>query len=142
MNTKEYLSQLKTLDIQINMKMEHKRQLMIMATNVNCDTTRDWSSKNNHSDKVLSCIVKLDILEKEINEDIDRLVDLQTEILKRMRRLQNDTYRLVLEMIYVSGMTISKLAEKLNYSTRHTDRLHKSALAAFETEFGEEYAAS
>ena len=74
METKEYLSQLKLLDQRINSKIEQKRQTLELATKVTTDTTYDRVRGSSYGNKVLDCIEKLDMLEREITADIDRLV--------------------------------------------------------------------
>jgi RNA polymerase sigma factor (sigma-70 family) len=132
MDVRKYLSKLKIIDGQINSKIEQKRQVLALATCVTNDTTREKTGTNTASDHILNCIEKLDMLEREINRDIDQLVDLKIEISNVIKSLNNPTEKLVLELIYLCGKTVVEVADDMNYSERHIERIHKKALLSIE----------
>ena len=115
MDVKKYLLQLKMLDGQINSKIEQKRQVLALATCVTNDTTREKTGALTGSDHILNCIEKLDMLEREINKDIDRLVDLKIEVSDVIKSLNNPIERLVLELIYLCGTTVVQVADREGY---------------------------
>ncbi len=126
MTAKEYLSQYKALNSEINAKLEQKRQLFALATSVAPSTTH--GDCGNVSDKVGRTIAKLLDLEREINADIDRLVDLRREIEDVIAGVPDERLRMLLELRYVNGLTFEEIAENLDLSTVQIWRLHKIAL--------------
>lgn len=80
MTIKEYLSQAYRIDQRINSKLDQVqslRELTVKATSTLSDT---YSSGNGNKQKMESVIVKIIDLENEIDEEIDKLVDLKHEI--------------------------------------------------------------
>lgn len=126
MTAKEYLSQYKTLNGEINAKLEQKRQLFALATSVAPSNTHGGCG--NVSDKVGRTVAKLLDLEREINSDIDRLVDLRREIEDVIADVPDERLRMLLELRYVNGLTFEEIAENLDLSTVQIWRLHKIAL--------------
>ena len=68
-----------------------------------------------------------------VEEEIKSLLALQTEIKSQIAASTDDLrYRQILEMRYVSGLTMQEAADALNYSKRYAERLRAKALKAFE----------
>ena len=67
-------------------------------------------------------------LESEINDDIDQLVDLKTEIMRYMKRVNNPEYQTILELRYLCFKQWEEIADALGYTQRHTIRMHDLAL--------------
>lgn len=126
MTAKEYLSQYRTLNDEINAKLEQKRELFALATSVSPSTTHGGGG--NVSDKVGRTAAKLLDLELEINADIDRLVDLRWEIEEVIAGVPDERLRTLLELRYVNGLTFEQVAERMNYSVVQIRRLHKKSL--------------
>lgn len=126
MTAKEYLSQYKTLNGEINAKLEQKRQLFALATSVAPSNTHGGCG--NVSDKVGRTVAKLLDLEREINSDIDRLVDLRREIEDVIADVPDDRLRMLLELRYVNGLTFEQISQRMNYSCVQIRRLHKKSL--------------
>lgn len=126
MTAKEYLSQYKTLNSEINAKLEQKRQLFELAASVAPSATHGGSG--NVSDKVGRTAAKLLDLEREINADIDRLVDLRREIEAAIAGVPDERLRTLLELRYVNGLTFEQISRRMDYSFSQIRRLHKKSL--------------
>jgi len=61
--------------------------------------------------------------EKEINEDIDRLVDLKADIIETISQVDDPTGQLLLEMRYINGKTWEEVAMDLGFDRRWVLRL-------------------
>ena len=70
-------------------------------------------------------------LEREINRDIDQLVDLKAEAREALAQMPNPDESLILELRYFSRKTWEKIAEETGYSVRHVTRLHGRGLQHF-----------
>lgn len=133
MTAKEYLKQAKTLDMEINAKVEELHQLKLKAACVQgvAITERVVSSHDNSSNKTIDKIVDL---QNEINAEVDELVDLQAEIRAKIANVYNLTYISVLTNLYINCLTIEKTAEKMGSDRSTICRWHGQALQVFRKE--------
>lgn len=76
-------------------------------------------------------IIKKDELLHKILEEIDRKEKARQRINEALDAMTSETERTLLVLRYKRGMTFEKVAEEMDYSWRHTLRLHGSALAHF-----------
>ena len=127
MTTKEYLNKLRTLDKQIDSKLEQIDRLRSLAERVT--TTLSFTPKGaGGANRTDYCIERIWQLEKEVTEDIDRLVDMKSGIRGAIERVENDKYRLLLEYRYLCGNTWEQIAEKMRIDLRWVYRMHGRAL--------------
>jgi len=67
-------------------------------------------------------------LENEINDDIDKLLDLKAEITAVIETVEDEVLQLILLMRYINLKKWEYIAEKLNLEIRWLYRLHGRAL--------------
>ena len=67
-------------------------------------------------------------LEREINADIDRLVDLKAEARKAINAVSDPVQQLILELRYLCYKPWLEIAETIGYSEATVYRLHGEAL--------------
>ncbi len=133
MKVKEYLSQALWLDQKINSKLEQLETLRALATKVTAKLAEEKvSGGNNTKGHMENAVVKIVDLEKEINEDIDRLVDIKTEIMDTISQVDDPVCQLLLWMRYVSGKTWEEVAWELDYNDRTVFKIHGRALKKIE----------
>lgn len=96
MNAKEYLSQVMHIDQRINSKLEQVVKLRESATKATA-TLSDMPRPDTHSMQTMeNTICKIVDLEREINADIDALVDLKAQARRVISQLRNPDQQLVL----------------------------------------------
>jgi hypothetical protein len=130
MSTKDYLSQAYRIDQRINSKLAQVmclRDLLGKATGTLSGAPKA-ATPNLHS--MEDTIAKMVDLENEINEDIDALVDLKAEIMRRIKRVENKEYQTILELRYLCFKRWEEVSVELGYSIQHLFRLHDEALEA------------
>ena len=127
MTTKEYLEQYWTLNLLINAKMERARLWRQRAEYVSPSGAAGTAGKIR--DRVGATVAKIADLEREINADIDALVDLGREISDKIKSVGPDKLRQVLELHYLNGLSLDEVAERMHYSYRQICRIHSQALA-------------
>lgn len=133
MNAKEYLSQAIWLDQMIDSKLEQLETLKSLSMKVTTSFTQEKISGGTvEKSRMENTIVKVIDLEHEINEDIDRFVDLKRDIQDTINKMENINYQLLLEMRYLSGKNWEEIAEQLNYNNRTVFKVHGRALKQFE----------
>ena len=130
MSTKDYLSQAYRIDQRLNSKLAQVmclRDLLGKATGTLSGAPKA-ATPNPHS--MEDTIAKMVDLENEINEDIDALVDLKAEIMRRIKRVENTEYQTILELRYLCFKRWEEVSVELGYSMQHLFRLHDEALEA------------
>ena len=128
MSTKDYLSQAYRIDQRINSKLAQVmclRDLLGKATGTLSGAPKA-ATPNPHS--MEDTIAKMVDLENEINEDIDALVDLKAEIMRRIKRVENTEYQTILELRYLCFKRWEEIAVDMGYSLRRLYELHDCAL--------------
>lgn len=133
MNTKEYLSQAIWLNHMIEIKLEQLETLRSLSMKVTSSHTKDKvQSGNIEKSKMESTIVKMMDLENEINDDIDRFVDLSRDIKNTVNKMKGMNKQLLLELRYLNGKGWDEIAIIMGYDPRTVYRIHGKALKEFE----------
>lgn len=134
MTAKEHLKQARTLDMEINTKLEEIHQLQLKASCAQsvAVSERVQSSRDNSSNTIIDKIVDM---QNEINAEINKLVDLKAEIREKINQLSDERYIMVLTEYYLNCKTWEQVAEDNNFSRRHIFKLHGQALQAFRKKF-------
>jgi DNA-directed RNA polymerase specialized sigma subunit len=130
LTAKEYLKQARMLDMEINCKQEELHQLRLKATCVQSVVISDrvQSSHENSSNQVIDKILDL---QREINAEICKLVELKSEIRKKISAINSTMLRIVLTEYYLNIKTWAVIAEKYGYTERNIHYLHGCALKEF-----------
>ena len=128
MNAKEYLSQAMHIDQRIGSKLEQVMRLRETAMNCTAtlsDTPRPDSPNQQRMEETICKIVDL---EREINEDIDHLVDLKAEARRAINAVSDPDQQLILELRYLCYKPWLEIVEAIGYSEATVYRLHGEAL--------------
>lgn len=128
MNAKEYLRQARFLDTQINTKLQQVESLHGLATKATSTLSDMPGSPTRNTHRMEDIIIKILMLENEINEDIDALVDLKNEILGVIKAVEDEELRIILEKRYMNYEGWSDIADDLNVGVDSIYKLHKKAL--------------
>ena len=132
MTTKEYFSQTLTLNKRIKSKLDHLaviRELVSKATATMSDMP-PCESRDVH--KMEEAICRMVDLEKEVDADVDRLVNLRLEQVRIISEIEKPLYQLILEQRYLCCHSWGYISEELEYDQRYLLRLNNEALAAAE----------
>lgn len=133
MNVKQYLNQIRLLDMKINQRIEEKDSLLAKATSTgsagNMDPNKVQSSADLHQTENL--IVKYTDLEQEITQMIDRFITLKHDIIGEIQQLEDVKQMDCLYQKYVNYNSLEKIAENMNISVDYAFRVHRDALNEF-----------
>ena len=116
MTAKEYLRQLKMLDCLIKAKELEKARLDDLTTKTSVSLSE--RVQGGGSGGTENTIIKALEIEQQIESDIKRLYDLRVRAIGIIDKLDNDKYRVVLSMYYVSNLTFEQIAEDTHMSFR------------------------
>ena len=128
MTAKEYMNQAAVLDAMIGRKIDRLGDLQAQLTR--CTTVLSMTPGGLHRDRSFEeRMEKFLLLRDEINADIDRLVDLKTEIRRAIDALPEEKYRYVLEQHYLNGISYGQIGDVLGYHEKHVERIAKKGLS-------------
>ena len=134
MTAKKYLEQAYTLDHRINSRLEQLSSLKALATRttgiLRQDAVKTTPDAGAHSREEI--IAKIIDMEKEIDAEIDRLVDLKREIYQVIGQVENPVYQTLLELRYLSFRTWDEIGAEMNYTRSTLMKYHKQALKEVE----------
>ena len=109
--------------------MEQKESIRALAERTTVDFTKEKVSGGSGTTSPMEdATVKLIDLGHEINEYIDRLVDLKREILDTISQVGDVSDQLPLEMRYINGKGWYDISKYMGYDKRWVMRLHGIAL--------------
>ena len=128
MTPKEYLNQAYWLDRRIDSKLEQLSALKDMVTKTTSAMTDDVVSHTRNVHSMQDVVAKIIDMQAEINADIDRLVDLKSEIMHVIKDVRNPEHQTLLELRYLCFKSWEYVAEQMGYNVRHIYRLHEEAV--------------
>ena len=128
MTAKEYLSQAFHIDQRISSKLSQVMRLREAATNCTATLTDMPRPDRPSHERMADTICKIVDLEREINKDIDRLVDLKAEARRTINAVSDPDQQLILELRYLCYKPWNEIMTELGYSEPTIYRLHGEAL--------------
>jgi len=130
MTAKQYLRQAYRLNELINSDLEELAQLKVLSTSISSPNLSGMppSSTRNTEPSFVKCINKIVDLEKIINDEIDRFVELKKEIREVINNVPDPDERLVLRLRYIEFLKWEAVASSMGLSLKQVHRIHASAL--------------
>lgn len=120
---KDYLMQARRIDERINAKLLEYEALRTIAERM----TKPLTGMPRHAGNN-DTLAKLADMGRDIDNDIDRLVEIKLEIRRAIKSVRDVHLRAVLESYYLTANSWQQVAETLNYSERTVARMHERAL--------------
>lgn len=133
MKAKEYLQQLQKLDIIINQKLQELYELKKLQDIKAIDYTKEkvQSSRQNGAN-FETILIKIIDMENEINDEIDRFIDMKHNIINQIQSLESYIFIELLYKRYVEYKSLEVIAVEMNYTYQYIRKSHKYALEEFE----------
>ena len=131
MQVKEFLNKIRHIDAMIDCKRDQIKDLRDTLTSISCPMGEKVQSTLD-PDKFTNPVSKIIELEKEINDDIDKLIDLKRIARKAIEQLDNEVEKMVLYKRYFENKTFEQISVELNYSWRRIHQFHGDALKKLE----------
>ena len=127
MTPKQYLSQALAADKAINRKIDRLADLYAACTKSTSLLT--LTPGGGHDDRAFeNRMAKYLRLRDEINADIDRLVDLKTEIMQVIDAVPDENCRCILEKHYLQGKSYTVIGLEMGYTGHYVSEKCKKAL--------------
>lgn len=140
MEAKEYLKGIKKADTIIDEKLKELDQLRGMRYKVTQTLKLVMVSGGGTHGGFTDASDGLIDLEREIDRDIDRFVDLKREAGSLLAQLENPLHYQVLHRRYIMGETFEQIATEINYTYRWVCIIHGRALEAFQKVLDKQHA--
>ncbi len=128
MDTKEYLNQVKKLDLQIKNKLIEKQQWQDIALGIAANMEGEKVQSSGSQSKMADAVVKIVDMESEINSLVDKLIDTKKEVIQTIELLTSPLQYDVLHMHYIQFMTLQSIADKYGMSYDWAKQAHKRAV--------------
>lgn len=127
MKAKEYLQQLKKLDVMIGNKMIEIDQWQAIATGTTACSEGERVQASGSQQKMADAVTRYMDIQAELDADIDRFIDTKKEVIRTIEELEPMEYDL-LHMIYVQYLTLNDVADKYEKSYSSITTIHGRAL--------------
>lgn len=134
MDIRTYLNQIRHLDLLIDSKLEQVSQLRNRMIYVS-PTFGERVQGSHDPDKFTNGVAKIIELEKVINEDIDKLVDMKVKAREIIETLNTVIEKAILYKHYFEGKSFEDIAVEVNYSLRWVYKIHGDAIDKLSVQF-------
>lgn len=126
MRADKYLGRIRRLDVRINNKLAERQRVKELATQATSNLTGMPRASGNH-DKIGDVVARLITIEQELDQIIDRLVDVRAEVVSLLETLPADEYN-VLHQYYVQGHTVEAISVDTDRTERQVYRIKARGL--------------
>ena len=130
MEAKAYLSRAYRIDREINAKLEQIMALRELASKATATISDMPRASSPNVCRIQDIISKIIDFEQDINQEIDRLIDIKREVSGVIGEVNSSDYRTLLELRYLCFRSWERIAVEMQYSIQHTYRIHEQALNA------------
>lgn len=132
MTNKEYLNQAYRLNERINSDLKELDELRALAANIGSPSIGERVSGSHSTEAPFArAVIRIDELERKLNEEIDRFIGLKSEISDAIRSVPNPDEEILLRYRYINCYGWNKICALMSVSTRTVHRIHASALKNF-----------
>lgn len=133
MTAKAYLNSVFDLDMEIQRLIREKEQCMQMAFSITNNATQPHYNKTRrNSATYTACIEKADALERIIEQKIDDLVDLKSDVVAKIMQIDDLTCRDILRLRYLEYVSWEDIAAKWHFTVSWAYKKNREALDKME----------
>ena len=125
---KTKLNSVLNADKLIDTKLVDIEELRRRLQDVKSPTFGDRVQSTKDPDKFTDVISKIIEMEKEVNDDIDKLIDNKNACRELIESLESNFYKVVLYKIYFEGKKLRTIADSLSVSVRQIARIRNKAI--------------
>ena len=128
MTSKEYLSEIRFIDIRIKRKERQIEMLKQMTTDITQKINDMPKAESKDNSPMANMIIKIIDLESEVKKLKGLLEDKKAEALSYILRLEDDEYQTLLILRYLQLMNWEEISKEMHYSKRWLYKMHGTAL--------------
>jgi len=132
MTAKEYLNQAYRINGTVNSRLAEIDDLRALASSISGSNFGERVDHTRNTDPpFVRCICKIIDMEKELSEEVARLIGLKCAINSAINQVSNADEKMLLRYRYVNNYSWSKIGILMNVSNRTVHRIHSAALQNF-----------
>jgi len=136
MTAKQYLRQAYRLNELINSDIQELEQLKALSRSISSPNLSGMPSDSRKQEApFVNAIMKIVDLEKVIDAEIDRFVDLKKEIRTVISSVEDNSQQLCLKLRYLQFLKWESVAAEMDLSLKQVHRIHNEALQAIKLPF-------
>ena len=130
MTAKVYLSQVIESEKEIASLLSEIERLRVLKYSIGSAFGEEGERKRtDNAPAYVKIIAQIDEHMKTLYDKIKEQSRMRDQIHDTIESVKSSTERRVLRYIYICGMTIKETAERMSYSERQLERIHKRALS-------------
>lgn len=128
MEAKEFLNQVKKLDLQIKNKLIEKQQWKDIALGITANMDGERVQSTGAKSKMANAIERCVDMEAEIDALVDKLVDTKKEVIQTIEQLDSPTEYNLLHLRYIQYIQLKDIADKWGMEYTNVTTIHGRAL--------------
>ncbi|MBR2215185.1 MAG: sigma-70 family RNA polymerase sigma factor [Selenomonadaceae bacterium] len=133
MDVKNFLERAMHLDVLINSHVEELDNYRKLSMKISSSRLEEHVSHSAPTEApYVKWVERIVDKEREINEEIDRLVDIKMETSKFIDKVDNPEWQYILRSRYIMGCTWEQIAKGIDCSVSTVKRSHQKALEKLE----------
>ena len=132
MTAKEYLNRISVLEDEIKRKQQRCITLRDVAMNTSVNNSNEAVQRTRNKSPLESIVTKVIDLEREIEADEARLVDLKAEVWEQLDKLTDEIQKRILWLRYVERKPWRYISVAVHFTSRYVYKLHIKALDELE----------
>lgn len=130
MDVKEWLRQLPQIELRIRSKEAQVRKYRVMATRATSSVEATRVSGSSNRSRVEDAVVRICDLDADVQKELEELRVYRRDAMAVIMQIPDVRQRAVLEMHYVTGWSLRRIADEMHYQERWVQVLHGLALNA------------
>ena len=129
MNAKQFLRRAYKLNVRIDSKLEQLEHWKSLAFKITSILKADFVDNGSRTKSPMeNAVVKIVVAENELNDAIERFINIKKDINETLDLMDNENERILLELRYLCFNSWEEIAVKMNICVSYTFELHKNAL--------------
>ena len=135
MTAQEYLEQVKVKEAAIKNLERDRTNLVAMMYSMGGTGSGERVQSSKDPDKFGTLYGKIDEKEREIVNEISKLIDFKLKVSSEINNLKDGRYIELLHRRYIEHESWNAISIDMQYSLKHITKLHRRALQEFEKQF-------
>lgn len=128
MDAKEFLRQVKKLDLQIKNKLIERQQWKDIALGITASMEGERVQSSSSQQKMADAVVRCVDMESEIDSLVDKLIDTKKEVVQTIEQLESPTEYDVLHRRYIQYQSLQDVADHYKKDYGWATTVHGRAL--------------
>ena len=135
MTAQEYLEQVKVKEAAIKNLERDRTNLVAMMYSMGGAGSGERVQSSKDPDKFGTLYGKIDEKEREIVNEISKLIDFKLKVSSEINNMKDGRYIELLHRRYIEHESWNAISIDMQYSLKHITKLHRRALQEFEEQF-------